>query len=185
MLRCLFDLWGELLMMLPAGVGAPLGTREPCRTYYEVLEISPTEQDPRVIEEAAVRCAGHVRIYQLTRESECTLRLSEIAEAMITLLDPVRRRQYDLELGLTEAPPEHKPPRTPVRLKPVGCKRLPAPGEFFVVLLISDGDSCDVKLVCQTRAPTPSIASKPVEDSKEMTFDQRVLLPSPPRGEGS
>jgi hypothetical protein len=162
MLRCLFDLWGELLMMLPAGVGAPLGTQEPCRTYYDVLEISPTEQDPRVIEEAAVRCAGNVRVYQLTREPECTLRLSEIAEAMITLLDPVRRRQYDQGLGmcLTQTPPDHKPPARRDRLPPVGCKRLPAPGEVFLVLLISDGESCDVKLVCQTRAPTPSNAMR-------------------------
>jgi hypothetical protein len=162
MLRWFFDLWGELLMMLPAGVGAPLGTREPSRTFYEVLDVSPTEQDPRVIEEAAVRCSGHVRIYQLTRESECTLRLNEIAKAMITLLDPVRRRQYDLELGtcLTPAPPDRRPPRPRVRPQPVGCKRLPAPGEVILVLLISDGESCDVKLVCQTRAPTPSNAMR-------------------------
>lgn len=149
-------------MMLPAGVGAPLGTQEPCRTYYDVLEISPTEQDPRVIEEAAVRCAGNVRVYQLTREPECTLRLSEIAEAMITLLDPVRRRQYDLGLGLTETPQDRGPPGTRVRLQPVGCNRLSAPGEVFLVLLISDGDSCDVKLVCQTRASIPStVAASP------------------------
>jgi hypothetical protein len=160
MLRYFFDLWGELLMMLPAGGCAPLGAREPCRTFYEVLEVSPTEQDPRVIEEAAVRCAGNVRIYQLTREPECTLRLSEIAEAMITLLDPVRRRQYDLGLGLTEAPPDRGPPGTRVRLQPAGCNRLSAPGEVFLVLLISDGESCDVKLACQTRAPTRSIAMR-------------------------
>jgi hypothetical protein len=149
-------------MMLSAGGCAPLGAREPCRTFYEVLEISPTEQDPRVIEEAAVRCAGNVRVYQLTRESECTLRLSEIAEAMITLLDPVRRRQYDLGLGscLTQAPPDRKPPGRRDRLPPVGCKSLPAPGEVFLVLLTSDGESCDVRLVCQTRPPTPSNAMR-------------------------
>ena len=73
--------------------------REPSRTYYQVLDISPDEQDPKVIEEAALRCSSHVRAYQLTRESECTLRLNEIARALITLLDPVRRREYDLGLG--------------------------------------------------------------------------------------
>src|SRR5580700_6971454 len=86
--------------------------RQPSRTYYQVLDISPDEQDPQVIEEAALRCSAHVRAYQLTRESECTLRLNEIARAMITLLDPVRRREYDLGLGscLTQAPPDRKPP---------------------------------------------------------------------------
>jgi len=55
----------------------------------EVLGISPKEQDPKVIEEAACVGSAHVRTYQLTRESECTLLLNEIAQALITLLDPV------------------------------------------------------------------------------------------------
>jgi hypothetical protein len=71
----------------------------PSRTHYQVLEISPQEQDPKVIEEAALERSQYVRAYQLTREFECVLRLNEIALALVTLLDPVRRRQYDQGLG--------------------------------------------------------------------------------------
>ena len=106
---------------------------EPSRTYYEVLGISPKEQDPKVIEEAALRCSAHVRTYQLTRESECTLLLNEIAQALITLLDPVRRRDYDLSLG---KPPERRPAR---RDTPEGT----------LLLVIGDGADCDVKVVYQ------------------------------------
>lgn len=69
-----------------------------------MLDISPDEQDPQVIEEAALRCSRHVRAYQLTREAESTLRLNEIARALNTLLDPVRRREYDLSLATPPQP---------------------------------------------------------------------------------
>jgi hypothetical protein len=54
--------------------------------------ISPDVQDPRVIEEAALGRSGHVRAFQLTRESDCGRMLNEIAQALITLLDPAQRR---------------------------------------------------------------------------------------------
>ncbi len=135
-----------LLLVRPCAASAD---RQPFRTYYEVLDISPNEQDPKVIEEAALRCSGHVRAYQLTHESECTLRLNEIARALITLLDPVRRREYDLGLGKPLGPTllERRPPGqrdTPVLL--AGTRALPAPDEDTLVLLSSDGGSCDVKL---------------------------------------
>jgi hypothetical protein len=73
-------------------------------TYYQLLHISPDEHDPQVIEDAALRCSCDARAYQLTRESECTRCLNEIAQAMITLLDPVCRRDYDLSLSRASAP---------------------------------------------------------------------------------
>ncbi len=76
---------------------------QPPRTYYQVLNISPDERDPKVIEDAALRCSSDARAYQLTRESECTRRLNEIALAMITLLDPICRRDYDKALGRSSA----------------------------------------------------------------------------------
>jgi hypothetical protein len=119
-----------------------------------VLDISPGEQDPTVIEEAALRCSGHVRTYQLTRESECTLRLNEIAQVLITLLDPVRRREYDLGLGkpLSPALPERRPtcrPGAPALLQEKSAPS--APGEDTLGLLIGRG-TCDVKLVYRKRA---------------------------------
>ncbi len=95
---------GERIMSLLVRLCASTADRQPSRTYYQVLDISPHEQDPKVIEEAVSRCYRHVRAYQLTRESECTPRLNEIAQALITLRDPVRRREYDLSLAKPLSP---------------------------------------------------------------------------------
>ncbi len=84
-------------------------------TYYELLGISADERDPAVIEEAAVCRSSRVRVYQLTREPECTRLLGAIAEALSTLLDPVRRAAYDRGLRA----PQRRPPasrRCDVRL---------------------------------------------------------------------
>jgi hypothetical protein len=124
--------------------------RQPSRTYYQVLDISADEQDPRVIEEAALRNSAFVRAYQLTRESECTLRLNEIARALNTLLDPDRRREYDLCLGnaLGPALSQRRPSEerdTPVL--PRGKSAAPAPAKDTRVLPMGDEGTCDVKLV--------------------------------------
>jgi hypothetical protein len=87
-------------MMLPlVRPCASTADSQPSGTYYQLLDVSPDEQDPKVIEEAALRRSIHVRAYQLTRPSESTQRLNEIAQALITLLDSVRRREYDLGIG--------------------------------------------------------------------------------------
>jgi hypothetical protein len=141
---------GERIMVHLVWPCASSADRQTSRTYYQVLDVSPHEHDPKVIEEAALRCSGHVRNYQLTHEAECTLRLNEIAQALITLLDPVRRREYDLSPGkpLSRALSERRPAGrrdSPVLLR--GKNASPAPGEDALVLLITDGGTCDVKLV--------------------------------------
>jgi hypothetical protein len=113
------------------------GPQQP-RTYYQLLGISPHEQDPRVIEEAALGRSGHVRTYQLTRELESAQRLNEIAQALITLLDPARRRDYDRLLG--------EPPG-PAVLEHSVAPQPAAVGEGTLELLIGDWGACDVKLV--------------------------------------
>jgi hypothetical protein len=137
-----------MLFLVPPCATIPSG--QPSRTYYQVLDISPDEQDPKVIEEAALGCARQVRAYQLTCESECALRLNEIAGALITLLDPVRRQEYDR--GLCKPPgssvSERQPPAK--RDAPVfsrGTLAPPTPGEGALMLLLGDGGVCDVKLV--------------------------------------
>src|SRR5262249_25608799 len=112
-------------------------TQSSC-TYYQLLGISPDEQDPRVIEEAALGRAGHFRAYQLTCESECALRLNEIAQALITLLDPVRRWEYDRGLG--------KVPGQAV-LECRSPQQWTAAGEGSLGLLVREGRACDLKLV--------------------------------------
>ncbi len=129
--------------------------RPPSRTCYEVLDISPQEQDSKVIEEAALCCSGHVRTYQLTRELESTQRLNEIAHAMSTLLDPVRRREYDLSLATPVRPavserglPTGREPSTVLRARSAS----PTKREDTLVPLIVAGRTCDVQLSCRRRA---------------------------------
>jgi hypothetical protein len=111
-------------------VQAWIGGLEP-RTHYMVLGISRDEQDRRVIEEAALGRAECVRAYQLTHGPECTRLLGQIAMALITLLDPVKRREYDRCLGGVARHAGSKRPRTPL------------PGEAAA------STPCDVHLVCR------------------------------------
>jgi hypothetical protein len=128
---------------------------QPGRTCYQVLDISPDEQDPKVIEEAAVRCSGRVRVYQLTREPACTLLLKEIAQALNTLLDPVRRREYDLGLSkpLSPAPSKH---RSPGRRDTPDLHRTKSAGHTLgkgtMPLVVGEGRACDVQLVYRRRS---------------------------------
>jgi hypothetical protein len=126
-----------------------------CRNYYQVLEISPDERDPQVIEEAALRCSSQVRVYQVARELECARELNEIAQALNTLLDPAQRRAYDLRLAKPAAAEEADPQPPPIPiLTALQCETGSArpsverPHQFR-------GDAaktCDVTLVYRRRA---------------------------------
>jgi hypothetical protein len=145
-----------MLSLVPPCASVP--GRQSSRTYYQVLDISPDEQDPQVIEEAAIRCSAQVRAYQLTRESECTLRLNEISQALVTLLDPARRREYDRGLGKVPSPAlaERRPcGRRDTRVLLRGKVAPPTPGEGTLLLAVGEGGTCDVKLVYRRRAKRP------------------------------
>src|SRR5262249_717976 len=78
-------------------LGIPKELQPP--THYQLLGISPGEEDPEVIEEAAIRQTAHVRTYQTgPHVQECTRLLNEIAQARTTLLDPAKRKAYDARL---------------------------------------------------------------------------------------
>ncbi|HET6879304.1 MAG TPA: hypothetical protein VFI31_04085 [Pirellulales bacterium] len=78
-------------------LGIPEGQRPP--THYQLLGISPDEQDRDVINAAMVRHSAYVRTLQVGRYSEeATQLLNELAAAKICLLDPVKRAKYDAEL---------------------------------------------------------------------------------------
>jgi hypothetical protein len=111
------------------------------RTHYQLLGISANERDPGVIEEAAIRLSGHVRAYQLTRAPECGRLLDAIAQALITLLDPVQRAKYDRGLGNPSA--QVVPSARPAQPS--------APATLGLVLVPCTGDGraarpCDVEL---------------------------------------
>jgi hypothetical protein len=142
-----------MLFLVPPCASIP-GTQPSC-TYYQLLGISPDEQDPSVIEEAALGSAGHVWAYQLTCESECAMRLNEIAQALITLLDPNRRREYDRGLGKPSSPTVLECrllARRDAPGLPRGTLAPPTPGEGALLLLLGDGGACDVKLVYRRSA---------------------------------
>jgi hypothetical protein len=134
---------------------APVAGNRPSRTHYEVLGISADEQDPNVIEEAAVRSSSHARTYQLKHEAESTLRLNEIALALVTLLDNVRRREYDKNLAAV-AGPDPPPARPAVESgsPPFELKERSPPirETDMIAFSIDEAESCDVKLVHRTCA---------------------------------
>jgi serine/threonine protein kinase len=85
-------------------LGIPRDQRPP--TYYQLLGIAPDEDDPEVIQEAALRQTSHVRTYQTgPYAQQSTTLLNEIAQARATLLNPVRRKEYDARLRLEAGPP--------------------------------------------------------------------------------
>ncbi|HJT35343.1 MAG TPA: hypothetical protein VJ783_25175, partial [Pirellulales bacterium] len=78
-------------------LGIPEDQRPP--NHYQLLGIAPDEQDPEVIEAAAVRQSAFVRNFQSGKYgAEATRLLTEIAAARLCLLDPAKRARYDTEL---------------------------------------------------------------------------------------
>src|SRR6266700_1223232 len=79
-------------------LGIPKDQRPP--THYQLLGVSPAEQDPEVIEEAAIRQTTHVRAYQIGQHSaECTQLQKELSTARLILVNPAKRKAYDEQLA--------------------------------------------------------------------------------------
>jgi WD40 repeat protein len=97
-------------------------------THYQLLGISPDEQDREVIEEAAIRQTAHVRTYQLgPHAADCTRILNEIAQARTALLNPAKRKEYDARLAATPAKKTSQTPAPPTRPKADQVTATPAP----------------------------------------------------------
>jgi hypothetical protein len=105
-------------------LGLPPGPRPP--TYYQLLGIRAEEDDAERIKEAALRQTARVRVHQTGPHArECTELLNELAQALTTLLNPVRRKAYDAQrsqprLGIPDSRPhpgpepgQPSPPGTP------------------------------------------------------------------------
>jgi hypothetical protein len=107
---------------------------------YQLLGIAADVQDANVIQEAAIQRTMQVRPYQTGPHAEdCTRLLNEIAEAQTTLLDPVKRKEYDISLARYQGGPAKYPtaqPAPPAAI-PVPVKaalpREPAPSKGFPV----------------------------------------------------
>ena len=69
-------------------------------THYQLLGISPDEQDADAIEAAILQRTAYVRNYQagVHRDVACKV-LDEIAQAAVTIRDPSKRQKYDADLA--------------------------------------------------------------------------------------
>jgi len=108
-------------------MGIAKGQRPP--THYQLLGIAPTESNPEVIKEAALRQTAQVRVFQTGPHGElCTRVLNEIAQARAVLLNPKLRREYDQRIAAP--PPQIEMPALPEALAapapPAPVRRLPA-----------------------------------------------------------
>ncbi len=100
--RSSFDPYYEWLQIDPS---------EQPATLYRLLGLSDafvrkafgrplTEQEKRVVENAADQRMAHLRTFQTGRNSaECQRLLNEVSRAKITLLDGAKKQQYDSTLG--------------------------------------------------------------------------------------
>ena len=85
-------------------LGIPPGQRPPA--HYQLLGISPDEQDLEVIAEAAIRQTAHLRTYQSGQyAAECQQLLEEVAQARLVLSDPAKRKAYDATLSSSKKMP--------------------------------------------------------------------------------
>lgn len=90
-------------------LGIPPDQRPP--TLFQLLGISPQENDREVIREAAIRQSSHLRAYQNGPHGAlCSRLLNEIAQAQRILVDPAKRKQYQAQLGRTAVAPRPKVP---------------------------------------------------------------------------
>lgn len=89
-------------------------------TFYDLLSIAPTEDDPEVIDAAAIRQTTYVRNFQRgPHAADCARILGEIALARATLLDAKKRRDYDATLprpGVSARPSSRSRSRRPAML---------------------------------------------------------------------
>lgn len=68
-------------------------------SLYRLLGIAPFESDADVIENAADRQTSHLRGYQSGKHSAASQKLlNEVAQARVTLLNPVDKLRYDQQL---------------------------------------------------------------------------------------
>jgi hypothetical protein len=94
-------------------LGIPKEEQPP--THYRLLGLPIEEDEADVIEEAAIRQTSHVRSYQIgPHAAESTRILNEIANARSVLLNPTKKRDYDLKLAAASPPPAAASTASPV-----------------------------------------------------------------------
>lgn len=108
-------------------LGIPREHRPP--THYQLLAISPGEQDRAVIHAAVTRQSAYVRNFQVGKHGADAARiLGEIQAAKLCLLYPAKRAAYDARLGAQQtAAPAAQPAAFPLDLDALGASTPSAP----------------------------------------------------------
>jgi hypothetical protein len=138
-------------------LGIPEDQRPP--THYQMLGITPDEQDIEVIEAAMLRQSSFVRNFQSGQYAEEAARvLNEIAAARLCLVDPRKRAKYDAELRRSAAQYDAEL-RKSAPAKPVS----PSPARTSE----------------SANPPTPTLPSTPVRANIDL---DQLMAPMPRRG---
>lgn len=149
-------------------LGIPEDQRPP--NHYQLLGIATDEQDPEVIEAAAVRQSAFVRNFQSGKYgAEATRILTEIAAARLCLLDPAKRSRYDAELNPRRSGPQLGSPRG-------NSPRRPASG----------GPEPDLRLVpLDDEASQSTTAAKTPGQSQAPAIERATKRPAAPASQSS
>lgn len=110
-------------------LGLPKNQRPP--THYQLLGISPTEDDRPAIKVAIKRQSNMVKSQREATHDEIANRvLYEIQEAGVTILDPYLRKEYDTRLARRKVLPRRRSAAEP--LPPYAPSRSVGEGTEFV-----------------------------------------------------
>ncbi|MDB5308246.1 MAG: hypothetical protein JWO38_2448 [Gemmataceae bacterium] len=82
---------------LPPGLWPP--------DHYAVLGFAPGGCDPAAVEPRVMECMDVLRRHQLVHPDLVTEGMNQLAQALITLTDPIGKAAYDAELGVPAATP--------------------------------------------------------------------------------
>jgi len=90
-------------------LGLPPGPWPP--DHYTLLGLPPGRSDPAAVESLVLDRMDRLRRHQLLHPELVTEGMNRLAQALITLTDPVAKAAYDAELGIAApAPPEDVAP---------------------------------------------------------------------------
>lgn len=78
--------------------------------YYRLLALTPGALDTSLVESAVLQRMERLRAYQLAHPEPVTDAMNLLAQALVTLTDPVARAAYDLSIrGNVESPGTNEP----------------------------------------------------------------------------
>ena len=107
--------------LLRSWLGLPPGAWPP--DHYTILDFPPGTYEPAAVEPCVMLKMDRLRQHQLRHPELVSEGMNRLAQALITLTDPLSRKTYDSELGFVVpvVPPQALPqkPTIPSRAVPL------------------------------------------------------------------